>query len=251
MRGSEMMHMHNENETPEQETTEQEQHELATQMTLLEQRPRWTWILIAGVIGLYVLGLTTTALTSRMLKDEQYLQLIALSPRYRNFIAGSSKIDFVPFLTVGVARLLVSDPLYFLIGKYFGDSALRWFEKLMGGPEGGGKLISTTERWFHLGKGRVAMVLSAFFAGPIICILAGATKMKAKQFFVLDFFGTIVVVLLLRLLAKPLTPAVDWLIDVNKQYWKWFTLAAVGFVALSLMRGGKDYVKNASTLGKD
>jgi membrane protein DedA with SNARE-associated domain len=217
----------------------------------LPPRPKWTWILVAGVIGLYILGFTTTALTARMVKQEQFLQLIALSPRYRNFLLGASKIPLFTFLVVGVARLLVSDPLYFLIGKYFGDSALRWFERLMGGPEGGGKLIATTEKWFHAKNGRVALVLSAFFAGPIICILAGATKMNAKKFFVLDFFGTIVVVLLLKLMAKPLQPAVDWLIGANKKYWKFFMVITVVFVVISVMRGGKDYVKNASSLGKD
>jgi membrane protein DedA with SNARE-associated domain len=238
--------MLNQNESLNQNTAERE-----NEKAIAHQRPTWTWILIAGVIGLYILGLTTTALTARMLKDGQFLQLIALSPRYRNFVAGASKIDLLPFMTVGVARLLVSDPLYFLIGKYFGDSALRWFERLMGGPEGGGKLISTTEKWFHAKNGRVAIVLSAFFAGPIICILAGATKMKARTFFLLDFLGTIVVVALLRMLAKPLQPFVDWLITANKKYWKYFTVLAVVFVAISLLRGGKDYVKNASSLGKD
>ncbi len=214
-------------------------------------RPKWTWILIAGVIGLYILGFATTALTSRLLKDQQYLGLIALSPRYRNFLLGASKIPFATFMVVGVARLLVSDPLYFLIGKHFGDGALRWFEKMLGGPDAGGKLIATTEKWFNKAGGRVAMVLSAFFAGPIVCILAGATKMNVKKFFVLDFFGTIVVVLLLKLMAKPLQPLVDWLIKANSKYWKYFTVIAVVFVIFSLMRGGKDYVKNASSLGKD
>jgi membrane protein DedA with SNARE-associated domain len=213
-------------------------------------RPQWTWILVAGVIGLYILGLTTTALTARLLADEQFLELIALSPRYRNIVLGANKIDLAPFMAVSVARLLASDPLYFLIGKYFGDSALRWFERLMGGPDSGGKLISTTEKWFYSGGGRVATVLSTFFAGPIVCILAGATRMKAKRFFVLDFFGTIVVVALLRVFASPLQPAVDWIIDVNKRYWKWFTLVAIGFVIISVLRGGKDYVSNASKLGK-
>ncbi len=215
------------------------------------KRPAWTWLLVAAVVGLYALGLTTTALTSRLLKDGHYLQLMALSPRYRNFIAGSSKIDLSPFLVVGVARLLASDPLYFLVGRHFGDSALRWFERLMGGPDGGGKLIGMTERLFHAKGGKVGIVLSAFFAGPIVCILAGQTRMKPRKFFLLDLSGTIVIVLLLRLLAKPLQPAVDWLIDVNKQYWKLFTALAVAFVIFSVMRGGKDYVKNAATLGKD
>jgi membrane protein DedA with SNARE-associated domain len=213
-------------------------------------RPAWTWILIAGVVGLYVLGLTTTALTSSLLKEERFLGLIALSPRYRNIVLGASKIDLGPFMLVSVARLLASDPLYFLIGKYFGDSALRWFERLMGGADSGGKLISTTERWFHIKGGRVAIVLSAFFAGPIVCILAGAAKMKARRFFVLDFFGTIAIVVLLRLFAKPLEPVVEFVIDVNKRYWKWLTLGAIGFVILSLARGGKDYVSNAGKLGK-
>ncbi len=238
---------------PSPETTLESSVESTNDPTLLphDPRPAWTWLLIAGVVGLYVLGFTTTALTSSLLKNEQYLKLIALSPRYRNFIAGSSKIDLAPFLTVGVARLLASDPLYFLVGRHFGDGALRWFERLMGGPEGGGKLIAMTERFFHSRGGKVGIVLSAFFAGPIVCILAGQTRMKPRKFFTLDVLGTIVVVLLLRLLAKPLQPAVDWLIDVNKQYWKIFTAIAVVFVVFSLMRGGKDYVKNAASLGKD
>jgi membrane protein DedA with SNARE-associated domain len=222
----------------------------STGATERPERPSWTWVLIAGVIGLYVLGLTTTALTARLLKNEQFIELIALSPRYRNIVLGANKVDLVPLMVVSVLRLLASDPLYYLIGKYFGDGALRWFEKMMGGPDSGGKLISTTERWFHSGGGKVATVLSAFFAGPIVCILAGATKMKAKRFFVLDFFGTIVVVALLRVFASPLEPVVDWIIDVNKRYWKWFTLSALVFVFISLARGGKDYVSNASKLGK-
>jgi membrane protein DedA with SNARE-associated domain len=214
-------------------------------------RPRWTWLLIAGVIGLWVLGLTTTALTSRLLDEEKFLPLIALSPRYRNFIAGASKIDLAPFLVVGVARLLASDPLYFLVGRHFGDSALRWFERLMGGPDSGGMLVAKTEKWFHAKGGKVGFVLAAFFAGPIVCILAGQTRMKAKVFFALDLVGTIVVVVLLRLLAKPLQPAVDWLLDVNSKYWKYFTAIAVVFVIVTVLRGGKDYVKNASSLGDD
>ncbi len=214
-------------------------------------RPKWTWILIAGVIGLYILGFTTTALTSKLLKDEHFLGLIALSPRYRNYIIGSPRIDLVPYMLVGVGRLLISDPLYFLIGKYFGDSAIRWFERLMGGPEAGGKLIATTERWFHSRNGKTAIVLSTFFAGPIICILAGSTKMNPRKFFSLNAVGTVIVVMLLRIFAEPLKPATDALVRFNGKYWKYFTAAAVVFVLIAVMRSGKDYVKNASTLGKE
>ncbi len=215
------------------------------------KRPSWTWVLIAGVVGLYILGFATTALTSKLLQQGDFLPLIALSPRYRNYIVGAPRIDLVPYLVVGVLRLLVSDPLYFLVGRYFGDGAIRWFERLMGGPNGGGKLVTTTERWFHSKDGKVAIVLSAFFAGPLVCILAGSAKMNPKRFFALDAVGTVVIVLVLRLFAKPLKPLMDWLIKFNGRNWKVLTAIAVVFVIFTVVTTGKDYLKNASSLGKD
>jgi membrane protein DedA with SNARE-associated domain len=215
------------------------------------KRPRWTNLLIVGAVGLYVLGFVTTTLTSKLLKDHP-LGLIALSPRYRNFILTANRIDIVPFLVVGVLRLLASDPLYFLIGKYFGDSAIRWFTRMLGGAEGGGKLIVKTEQWFNGPRKWVAYVLSTFFAGPIVCILAGAGKMRTRTFFILDAMGTVVVVLVLKLFSEPLDPIVKWIVAFNGRYTKWITIVAVLGVILSLTLGGKkDGLKKASSLGKD
>jgi membrane protein DedA with SNARE-associated domain len=214
-------------------------------------RPRWTVLLVAGAVGLWVLGFVTTTLTSKLLKDHP-LGLIALSPRYRNFILTASRIDLLPFLVVGVLRLLASDPLYFLIGKYYGDSAIRWFTRMMGGADGGGKLIVKTEQWFNGSRKWVAYVLASFFAGPIVCILAGAGKMRTRTFFILDALGTVVVVLVLKLFAKPLDPAVKAIVRFNGKNVKWITIVAIIGVVVSLTLGSKkDGLAKASSLGKD
>jgi membrane protein DedA with SNARE-associated domain len=215
------------------------------------KRPRWTNLLILGAVGLYVLGFVTTTLTSKLLNDHP-LGLIALSPRYRNFILTANRIDIAPFLVVGVLRLLASDPLYYLIGKYFGDSAIRWFTRMLGGAEGGGKLIVKVEKWFNGPRRWVAYALSTFFAGPIVCILAGAGKMRARTFFILDAIGTVIVVLVLKLFSEPLDPVVKRIVAFNGKYTKWITIVAVVSVVLSLTLGGKkDGLKKASSLGKD
>ncbi len=217
----------------------------------MPKRPRWTNLLVLGAVGLWVLGFVTATLTSTLLKDHP-LGLIALSPRYRNFILTASRVDIAPFMIVGVLRLLASDPLYFLIGKYFGDSAIRWFTRMLGGAEGGGKLIVKTEQWFNGPRKWVAYVLSTFFAGPIVCILAGAGKMRTRTFFILDAMGTVVVVLVLKLFSKPLDPIVKAIVAFNGKYTKWITIVAVLGVILSLTLGGKkDGLKQASSLGKD
>lgn len=123
---------------------------------------------------------------------------------------------------------------------------------MMGGPDGGGKLITTTEKWFSSSKRWVAYVLSALFAGPIVCILAGATKFRARTFFVLDFVGTIAIVLMLRLFAKPLQPLVDQVVEFNGKYVKWITAVAIIGVVFSLTLGSKkDGLSKATSLGKD
>ena len=103
--------------------------------------PKWVlWTLVGTVAGLYILGFATAGLTPKLLKDHP-LALMALSPRYRNFLLVWNRVDFAPFLVVGVLRLLVSDPVYYLLGRFYGDGAIRWFENAMGGPQGGGQLV--------------------------------------------------------------------------------------------------------------
>ncbi len=206
--------------------------------------PKWVlWVLVGAVAGLYILGFATTGLTPKLLKDHP-LALMALSPRYRNFLLVWNRVDFAPFLVVGVLRLLVSDPVYYLLGRFYGDGAIRWFENAMGGPQSGGQLVRLTEKWF----GRFSVPLCAFFAGPIVCVLAGAAGVKPKRFFTLDAIGTIGVVLVLRMFGRLLKSPLNWMVKFNSHNWKWLTVIAVLSTGFFLIKGGRAH-KKFSSLG--
>jgi membrane protein DedA with SNARE-associated domain len=197
--------------------------------------PKWVlWVLVSCVAGLYILGFVTASLTPKLLKDNP-LGLIALSPRYRNFLLTWNRIGVLPFMVVGTLRLLVSDPIYFLLGRFYGDGAIRWFENAMGGPQGGGQLVRITEKWFK----KVADVLCMFFAGPIVCVLAGAAGVRPRRFFTLDAMGTVVVVLVLRVFGRVLKSPVDWVTKFNAHYWKWLTAVAIVSTLIFLVNGGR------------
>ena len=206
--------------------------------------PRWVlWALVGVIAGLYVLGFATASLTPKLLKDHP-LGLMALSPRYRNFLLVWNRVDFAPFLVVGVLRLLLSDPIYYLLGRFYGDGAIRWFENAMGGAQSGGQLVRLTEKWF----GRFSTPLCAFFAGPIVCVLAGAAGVRPRRFFTLDAMGTIGVVLALRLFGRLLKRPVDWVVRFNSANWRWLTVIAVVGTVVFLVNGGRAH-RRFSSLG--
>ena len=40
------------------------------------------------------------------------------------------------FFVIGFVRLLITDPLFYLLGRWYGDTAIRWFERTTGGANG-------------------------------------------------------------------------------------------------------------------
>src|SRR3954469_10830332 len=57
------------------------------------------------------------------------LLLIALNPRLRNLVLVAPETTVVPFMSVSILRLVISDPLFFWFGRRYGDVAIRWMEK--------------------------------------------------------------------------------------------------------------------------
>ena len=83
---------------------------------------------------LIAIGTVANALTPWLLKNHP-LWLVALEARNRNLLATASRVDVVPFVVFAVVRRMVSDPLFFLLGRLYGDRALRWAERRLGGND--------------------------------------------------------------------------------------------------------------------
>ena len=74
----------------------------------------------------------------------------------------------------GFLRLVVADPLFYFLGLFYGDAAIRWIERKAGD---GATLIIWFEKAFH--KARYPIVLIA--PNNPVCLLAGATGMRKQD----------------------------------------------------------------------
>lgn len=199
----------------------------------VEQPSRRTLVLLVAPIAVLItLGTIANALTPVLLKEHPLL-LISLEARNRNLLAAAGRVDLVPFVIAGVLRRMASDPLFFLLGHLYGDRALRWAERRLGGGE---ILVKLTEDWFR----RASAVMVFFFPGALVCVLAGVSRMSTRAFVTLNFAGTVTAVVVLRLFAHALEGPIDAVLAFNDRNVKWLTLVSViGVAGIVLLQRGR------------
>ena len=195
--------------------------------------PKWLGpLLIAIVIGLYILGFVAGGAAPELLKNHP-LSLLALAPRYRWFILTAPRIDLAPYFAVGISRLLVSDPVYFALGWFFGDKAISFFEDSLGKPT-----IDKTRELFL----KASTIMALFFAGPIICVLAGAAGMRPRKFFTLDIIGTTLLVIGLRAFSSQLDGVIKPILRFNDRYSRYILIVTIALSALYISRAVRKQV---------
>lgn len=195
----------------------------------VEERPRpgrgTLILLVAPIVVVTSLGLLATAFTPA-LATRHPLLLITLDARNR-FLVLARRVDLVPFVVVAVLRRTCSDPLFYLLGRYYGEGAVRWLEK----KAGGGQLVVLTEKLFK----RAAYPMVFLFPGAIVCALAGQTGMSPVGFVVANVAGTITAVLAVRVFSATIATPVDAVLRFFNRHLVATTAVSVGLVVLSLV----------------
>lgn len=186
---------------------------------------RRLFLIVAPIVVLTALGTLATAFTP-VLAAKHPLLLIALDARNRMLVL-AREVDVVPFVVVALLRRTLSDPLFYLLGHYYGDGAVRWLEK----KGGGGDLVKITEKGFK--KASYPMVF--LFPGAVVCALAGATGMSPPAFLVTNVAGTLTSVLLVRRFSSAIASPVEGLLGFFNRHLVATTAVSVGLVALSLV----------------
>jgi membrane protein DedA with SNARE-associated domain len=166
-------------------------------------------------------GMFGDAAGPHLIVDHPLLQMF-LNPRNRWMLLASPRVAAAPFFVVGFVRLILTDPLGYLLGAQYGDGALRWAKKSLG--EG----VSTAVRWF----GKAAPVVIFVAPNLYMCILAGASRMRLRTFVALNVSGTVARLILLRVAGDAFDRQLSSVLDFIRQYQWW--LVAVSAVAVTV-----------------
>jgi len=180
--------------------------------------PRWVLPVLLGAVAVLVIASNVGNIFYATLVKSHPALLLSLNSTNRVLVGVTNELDAVTYYGIGFVRLLVADPLFYLLGLFYGDAAIRWIEKKMG--DGAASIV-----WFEkaFNKARYPIVLIA--PNNPVCLLAGASGMPVPVFLALNAVGTIGRLYLARLFGKafiaPIS-AVTGFLDRNR----WPILAA-------------------------
>jgi membrane protein DedA with SNARE-associated domain len=161
------------------------------------------------------------------LVDRHPAWLIALNARTRNLALVTNDLDPWTYYGIGFVRLVVSDPLFFLLGYWYGDAAVEWMERR---TRTWGQMLRQVEKWF----GKAAYPIVFIAPNNYICLFAGAAGMPLRAFVVLNVTGSLFRLWLVRVFGRafeaPIDAVVDWIGD-NRAI---LLVVTVGLVLVSI-----------------
>ena len=144
-----------------------------------------------GLIALSVsMGLASDLLVSVLIPGHPLL-LVLLSDRIRNLALASPNLSPVAFYGVGFVRLIGPNPLFFLLGRWYGRRAVDWVD---GKTPVVGSIVRDAQRWFD----KAPRLLVAFLPINTVLVFAGASEMTFATFITVDLLGAAVLTFLVR-----------------------------------------------------
>lgn len=172
--------------------------------------------LLSGV-GILLVASNVGNLLYANLVERHPALLLSLNSTNRVLVGVTNQLDPVTYYGIGFIRLLLADPLFYLLGLFYGDAAIRWIERKAGD---GAASIVWFEKAFY--KARYPIVLIA--PNNPVCLLAGATGMPLPVFLTLNAIGTASRLYLARLFGEAFTKPITAVTGFLDRY-RWPILA--------------------------
>src|SRR5918995_1969726 len=183
--------------------------------------------IVVPLVTLVVLGYVGDA-SAATLVDRHPAWLIALNARNRNLALATNYLDAWTYYGVGTARLLISDPLFFLLGYWYGDAAVSWMERR---TKTWGQMLRQFERWF----GKAAYPIIFIAPNSYVCLFAGAAGMPLRAFFAVNVAGTVARLWLVRRFGEAFEAPIDDLVGWIGDHRIPLLVLSVGLVVLSIV----------------
>lgn len=190
------------------------------------------WLIVAPLVVLVIASYVGDAFAPTLV-DKHPLWLIALNARNRNLVLTTNSLGAVSYYVVGGLRLVLADPLFYLLGYFYGDAAVRWAERR---SRTFGGILRSVEQFFQ--KASYPLVLIA--PNNPICLFAGASGMSPPVFLALNITGTVARLYLIRWVGDIFASPIDTVVGFIREYrlpLTAVTVALVGFTIWSESRG--------------
>lgn len=202
---------------------------------------------VVGLLIVFVVASNLGNLFLSVLVTERPLLFIGLNASNRNLALAAGELDAVSFYVVGFLRLVGPDPLFFLLGRWYGDAAIRWMERRA--PSYGEML-----RMLESGFDRARLLVVAIAPNNPVCLFAGAAGMTWGAFMLANVVGTIVRLVLVRMFSSVFENQLGSLRGFIGDY-RW-PLLAVSFLIVGLTiwndhRGGREDIGDLLRMEED
>jgi membrane protein DedA with SNARE-associated domain len=168
--------------------------------------------------------------------------LLALSPSNRHLVLVSHQMPLILYSIIPFVRLLAPDPLFYLLGYFYGDRAITWMERR---TPTFGQLMRQLERWFA----KAANWLVLFVPNNPVCLLAGAARMPPVRFLALNMVGTAGRLVVMYLIGEAFQGVIEWVLGIIAQYRIWLFLLSTIVVGLTVAREWRSGTSEIQQLG--
>ncbi len=186
---------------------------------------------LAAFVGLVVCTNVANALYARWVTGHP-LGLIALSSRnrYTAFTAISTDVSFWSWAAVATVRLASAALVCHMIGRVYGDAALRWFWRFLGMTR---ESVKKFEQQFDVAE--IALV-PLFVGSNLVFVLSGAARSSWRRLVPLFLIGCLGRLVLIWWLAHEFEGPLRSTVNFLTRYQWWFVIGSIVLVVAVNLR---------------
>ena len=179
--------------------------------------PKWVLAALLTSVGALLVASNVGNILYASLVERHPALLLSLNSTNRVLVGVTNQLDAATYYGIGFVRLLVADPLFYLLGLFYGDAAIRWIERKAG--DGAATIV-----WFEKAFLRARYPIVVIAPNNPVCLLAGATGMRVPVFLALNAIGTVGRLYLARLFGEAFTRPISAVTGFLDRY-RWPILA--------------------------
>lgn len=176
-------------------------------------------LFVAGTIGSNV---------GPALVDERPMLVLTMSARNRNLFGAVPFVDFWPWAAIGFVRLLLAAVCLYLVGRWYGERALRWVESQIGE-------LPAIYHWTERLADRAGWLAILLMPGSnIVCLFLGLRRMPMMRFVALACAGIAVRLAVLWQGGQVFEDEIRSFLNAIER-WQWWIV--LGLFALTFVQG--------------